>query len=335
MSTQIKRRSGTTVEHSTFTGAAAEVTVDTTLNTLVVHDGSTAGGIVLARMSDTGGGGGAATNLAYTTGASTGIVTSSDGTDATLPAATTSLAGLLTGADKTLLDAIEASADVTDTANVTAAGALMDSEVTNLADVKAFDTTDYATSAQGTTADAALPKAGGALTGNVTTTGTFAGRDVATDGTKLDTITIGSTVQAFDATIVVDADIGTSVQAFDADTAKTDVVQTYTASQRGAVTALTDAASIATDLALSNNYSVTLAGNRTLSNPTNCTAGQSGSIFITQDATGSRTLAYGGYFKFVGGTAPVLTTTANSICRIDYAVKSATEIHAVASLDVK
>ncbi|MBT8006878.1 MAG: hypothetical protein HN602_05590, partial [Gammaproteobacteria bacterium] len=51
------------------------------------------------------------------------------------------------------LDAIEASADVTDTANVTASGALMDSEVTNLAQVKAFDTTDYATSTQGTTAD--------------------------------------------------------------------------------------------------------------------------------------------------------------------------------------
>jgi len=57
------------------------------------------------------------------------------------------------------LDGIEASADVTDTTNVTAAGALMDSEVTNLAQVKAFDTTDYATAAQGTTADAALPKA--------------------------------------------------------------------------------------------------------------------------------------------------------------------------------
>ena len=40
--------------------------------------------------------------------------------------------------------------------NVTAAGALMDSEVTNLAQVKAFDSTDYATAAQGTTADSAL-----------------------------------------------------------------------------------------------------------------------------------------------------------------------------------
>jgi hypothetical protein len=51
---------------------------------------------------------------------------------------------------------VEDGADVTDTANVTAAGALMDSEVTNLAQVKAFDSTDYATAAQGTTADSAL-----------------------------------------------------------------------------------------------------------------------------------------------------------------------------------
>jgi hypothetical protein len=69
--------------------------------------------------------------------------------------------------DGSKLDGIEASADVTDTTNVTAAGALMDSEVTNLAQVKAFDTTDYATSTQGTTADNALPKAGGTMTGTI------------------------------------------------------------------------------------------------------------------------------------------------------------------------
>jgi hypothetical protein len=51
---------------------------------------------------------------------------------------------------------IEDGADVTDTANVTAAGALMDSEVTNLAQVKAFDSSDYATAAQGTKADSAI-----------------------------------------------------------------------------------------------------------------------------------------------------------------------------------
>ena len=69
--------------------------------------------------------------------------------------------------DGTKLDAIEASADVTDATNVTAAGALMDSEVTNLAEVKAFAAADYATAAQGTLATNALPKAGGDITGTL------------------------------------------------------------------------------------------------------------------------------------------------------------------------
>lgn len=64
--------------------------------------------------------------------------------------------GAFANGDKTKLDGIETGADVTDTANVTAAGALMDSEVTNLAQVKAFDSSDYATAAQGATADSAL-----------------------------------------------------------------------------------------------------------------------------------------------------------------------------------
>ena len=65
------------------------------------------------------------------------------------------------------LDTVETNADVTDTANVTAAGALMDSEVTNLDQVKTFSSSDYATAAQGSTADAALPKAGGTMSGNL------------------------------------------------------------------------------------------------------------------------------------------------------------------------
>ncbi len=44
-----------------------------------------------------------------------------------------------TTADETKLDGIEALADVTDTANVTAAGALMDSELTNITAVKALN----------------------------------------------------------------------------------------------------------------------------------------------------------------------------------------------------
>ncbi len=95
---------------------------------------------------------------------------------------------LQTDGDK--LDNIEALADVTDSVNVEAAGALMDSEVTNLDDVKAFDPDDYATAAQGSTADSALqnvvedttPQLGGNLdlnsndltgTGNINITGTL------------------------------------------------------------------------------------------------------------------------------------------------------------------
>ena len=47
--------------------------------------------------------------------------------------------GAFANGDKTKLDGIEASADVTDTANVTSAGAVMDSELTSIADVKALD----------------------------------------------------------------------------------------------------------------------------------------------------------------------------------------------------
>tara|TARA_B110000902_G_C14284039_1_gene578029 strand:+ start:2091 stop:3365 length:1275 start_codon:yes stop_codon:yes gene_type:complete len=83
-----------------------------------------------------------------------------------------SVVGLIGSITKSsLLTAInvEDGADVTDTTNVTAAGALMDSEVTNLAQVKAFDSTDYATAAQGTTANNAVPKAGGTMTGTLFT----------------------------------------------------------------------------------------------------------------------------------------------------------------------
>jgi hypothetical protein len=111
--------------------------------------------------------------------------------------------------------------------------------------------------------------------------------------------------------------------------AGTDSVQSFSAAQRAAISALTDGATITPDFASANNYSVTLGGNRTLANPTNLVAGQSGSIFITQDGTGSRTLAYGSYYDFAGGTAPTLSTAASAVDRIDYIVRSSTSIHCV------
>jgi hypothetical protein len=104
--------------------------------------------------------------------------------------------------------------------------------------------------------------------------------------------------------------------------------QTFTAAQRGTVSALTDGATITPNFATANNFSVTLGGNRTLANPTNLTAGQSGAIAITQDGTGSRTLAFGSYWKFAGGTAPTLTTTASKVDVLVYYVESSTRISA-------
>lgn len=51
MSVQVQLRRGSTADHASFTGAAGEATIDTTKQTIVVHDGSTAGGFPLARES--------------------------------------------------------------------------------------------------------------------------------------------------------------------------------------------------------------------------------------------------------------------------------------------
>ena len=106
----------------------------------------------------------------------------------------------------------------------------------------------------------------------------------------------------------------------------------WTAGQRGEITALTSATTITINMADSNNFSVTLAHNATFANPSNDTAGQSGSIFITQDGTGSRTASWGTDWDFAGGTAPTLTTTAAAVDRIDYVILDASNIHAVATL---
>jgi hypothetical protein len=164
-----------------------ELSVDTTLDTVLVHDGSTAGGHRLAKFSEIeagditgvtagtglsgGGTGGAVTvNLSHlgleslsdpdddqivfwddSAGATafldlgsnlsiTGTTLNATDTNTTY---TVGDGGLttndFTAADHSKLDAIEAAADVTDTTNVTAAGALMDSELSDLAAVKAID----------------------------------------------------------------------------------------------------------------------------------------------------------------------------------------------------
>ena len=92
---------------------------------------------------------------------------------------------------------------------------------------------------------------------------------------------------------------------------------------------LTDGTNISVDFNAGQNFTVTLGGNRTLDNPTNCVAGQVGSIFVVQDGTGSRTLAYGTSWDFAGGEAPVLTTDADGIDRLDYIVHTSTDVQTI------
>jgi len=101
------------------------------------------------------------------------------------------------------------------------------------------------------------------------------------------------------------------------------------------ITSLSDGATITIDMATACHHSVQLGGNRTFAAPSNAVVGQSGSIFIQQDGSGSRTAAFNSVFKFVGGTAPTLTTTALAYDRIDYVVLTSSLIHCAVSLDVK
>ena len=154
----------------------------------------------------------------------------------------------------------------------------------------------------------------------------------ATEINVLDGIPAGLTATEIGYSDGVTSAIQTQINTKGTGDASLDTAQNWTKGQRGEITALTDVATITIDIAYSNNFSVTLAGNRTFANPSNDTAGQSGSIFITQDGTGSRTASWGTDWEFAGGTAPTLTTTAAASDRIDYVIRSGTSIQAVATL---
>ena len=108
-------------------------------------------------------------------------ITNSAGSGVTIPSATSSSAGVLTSTLFTKLSNINADADEVTATTVSNAGALMDSEVSNLNEIKNFSSSDYATSAQGAKADSAQqPPSEGAFQNG--------------DKNKLDGITAGADV---------------------------------------------------------------------------------------------------------------------------------------------
>jgi len=87
--------------------------------------------------------------------------------------------------------------------------------------------------------------------------------------------------------------------------------QSFTTAHGFAASTLVEGTSIAWDLSANQVARVTLAGNRTLANPTNKVEGNVYILTVKQDGTGSRTLSFDTDYKFAGGSAPTLTTTAN------------------------
>ena len=116
---------------------------------------------------------------------------------------------------------------------------------------------------------------------------------------------------------------------------------TWTGAQRGAVTAVThSSATIAIDFDDSNNFHIQLVSgtaNVTSITASNATAGQSGSIFIQQPASGSA-VTFSGWaseYKFPARTPLAgITATLGGVDRVDYVVKDANEIHCVSTLDM-
>lgn len=90
----------------------------------------------------------------------------------------------------------------------------------------------------------------------------------------------------------------------------TDTAEEYTAGKGTDMETLTDGATVTINCLLGNVYQLTLGGNRTLAVPTDPIDGQTISLYLIQDGTGSRLVTWNAVFDFPGGTAPTLSTGA-------------------------
>ena len=107
----------------------------------------------------------------------------------------------------------------------------------------------------------------------------------------------------------------------------TDGTATFSGPVIGTVTTLTDAASVALNLAQGNNFYVQMTSavgsSRVLENPSNAVIGQCGSIYIIQSVSGTatKTISFGDAYRFKAGTAPTITQTTSAVDLMVYNVR--------------
>ena len=256
MAVQVQFRRGTTTQTSTFTGAAGEITIDTTKNTVVVHDGVKVSGYPLSP------------NTAF---------------------------DVANAAFNSANNVAPQVAPAFNTANAAFGSANTVGGYANTVGTYANTAGSYANQA-GVIANAAFGKANSAI---ANTSGVvFSGNISFVSGN----VSIGTVTPAANLYVV--------------------------GSSATPANTLVDGATITPVFSANNNFTVTLGGNRTMANPTGPIAGQSGVIAIIQDATGSRTLSWGSYWRFQGNTAPTLSTSANSVDLLSYYVRTTSNISA-------
>ena len=223
------------------------------------------------------------TNLTITGTTEARVIVSSDGTDATIPVATTSVSGLMNTTLFDKLDGIEASADVTDTDNVTSAGALMDTELATIALVKALTPTmisgSHTALSSSIAADVATNTAKATnVTTNLSITGTTGARTiVSSDGTNAiipaATDSVSGVMSAADHTKLTGIETGADV------TDTTNVVAALTAGTNVAIAGDGTISSTDTNTQLSTEQVQDIAG------PLVATGGTKTGITVTYDDT--------------------------------------------------
>ena len=157
------------------------------------------------------------------------------------------------------------------------------------------------------------------------------------------------TTSILNATDVVTSIIGTSIMnatyintsSVSTTVLNVDGAATFSGPVVGTVVTLADAASVAVNLAQSNNFYVQMTSavgsSRVLENPTNAVIGQCGAIYIIQAVSGaaSKTMSFGDAYRFKSGTAPTITQSTSAVDLLVYNVRDVSIIDVLPAQNLK